>query len=138
MSEGPNPYASPSDDAQRPPSARFALDDEQRKLISSTAVIMMIAGAIQLLTTLLDLVRAGISTESVIEAALLGVYGGFVVVAGFSLRAAATQGSLDALLAGFRQLFVVFLVKGILLLLVVGLGLLGLLLFVLGMGRSFF
>ena len=37
----------------------------------------------------------------------------FIAVAGFSLRAAAAQGSVEALLAGFRQLFVVFLVKGV-------------------------
>ncbi len=133
-----NPYASPGAEAQRPHSAKFQLDDEQRKIISSTAVIMMIAGVVQLLTALIDLVQSGISTATVIEAAALGVVGGFVAIAGFSLRGAAAQGSVEALLAGFRQLFVVFLVKGIVLLLMVGGGLLTLLLFVLGIGKSLF
>jgi uncharacterized membrane-anchored protein len=131
--DAPNPYASPSEDAQRPHSARFSLDDDQRKIISSTAVIMIIAGVVQIISALIDLIQAGVSTDSLIQAAVLGVIGSFVTIAGFSLRAAAAQGSVDALLAGFRQLFVVFLVKGIFLLLLVVGGLLSLLLMLLGM-----
>lgn len=132
----PNPYASPSEAAQAQYSVKFTLDEQQRKLISSTATLMMVAGAAHLFAALLDLVRSDFATESVIEAVLFGVVAAFVAIAGFSLRNAATEGSLDALLSGFRQLYVAFLVKGVMMLLVIGLGLLMLLLFVFGIGSG--
>jgi hypothetical protein len=130
----PNPYASPSEGAQQ--SAKFMLDDAQRKLISSTATLMVIAGVVPLLVTVVDLVREGFTVMGVIAAALFGVVPAFVAIAGISLRSAASQGSLEALLSGFRQLYVAFLVKGVTMLLMVGLGLLGLLMFVLGIGSG--
>jgi hypothetical protein len=130
----PNPYASPSEGAQQ--SAKFMLDDAQRKLISSTATLMVIAGVVPLLVTVVDLVREGFTVMGVIAAALFGVVPAFVAIAGLSLRSAASQGSLEALLSGFRQLYVAFLVKGVTMLLMVGLGLLGLLMFVLGIGSG--
>jgi hypothetical protein len=134
--QAPNPYASPSDAAQRSHSAKFTLDDEQRKLISSTATLMIAAGIVQLLVTMIDALRAGFTGESLVEAALFGVVPAFIAIAGFSLRSAAAQGSVEALLSGFRQLYVAFLVKGVMMLLVIGLGLLTLLLFVFGMGSG--
>jgi hypothetical protein len=135
---GSNPYASPSEDAQRQHSAKFTLDDDQRKIISSTAIIMIVAGIVQLLMTVIDVVNEGLTAESLVVAAVFGVVPCFVVIAGFSLRSAAALGSVDALLSGFRQLFVVFLVKGVMLLLAVGFGLLTVLLFALGIGRDLF
>jgi hypothetical protein len=132
----PNPYASPSEAAQGQYSVKFTLDEHQRKLISSTATLMMVAGGAHLLAALLDLVRTDFATESVIEAVLMGVVAAFVAIAGFSLRSAAAAGSLDALLSGFRQLYVAFLVKGVMMLLVIGFGLLTLLLFVFGIGSG--
>lgn len=135
--EAPNPYASPSEEAQRQHSAKFVLDDEQRKVISSTAILMIVAGIVQILVTLLDAVQTGGSTvEIMIEAGLFGVVPAFLVIAGFSLRSAAAQGSVESLLSGFRQLYVAFLVKGVAMLLVIGLGLLMLLLMVLGIGAG--
>lgn len=135
MNTSPNPYASPSEEAQRH-SPQFKLDVEQHKIITNTATIMILAGTVQLLVTLLDVVKEGISAETMIEAALFGVVPTFVAIAGLSLRKAAALGSVEALLDGFRQLFVVFLVKGIMLLIVVVGGLLTLLWAALGIGRD--
>lgn len=135
--QAPNPYASPSEDAQRQHSAKFMLDEDQRKVISSTATLMIVAGILQILVTVIDAVSTGGSTTDImIEAALFGVVSAFIVSAGFSLRSAAAQGSVDALLSGFRQLYVAFLVKGVAMLLAIGLGLLMLLLLVLGVGAD--
>lgn len=135
--EAPNPYASPSEDAQRQHSAKFTLDEDQRKVISSTATLMIIAGIVQILVTVLDAVRTGSSTiEIMIEVGMFGVVPAFLVIAGFSLRSAAAQGSVDSLLSGFRQLYVAFLVKGVAMLLVIGLGLLAILAMVLGVGAE--
>jgi hypothetical protein len=135
--EARNPYASPSEDAQRQYSAKFVLDEDQRKVISSTATLMIIAGITQILATLLVAVRSDDSmTEIAIEAGVFGVVSAFLVIAGFSLRSAAARGSVDALLSGFRQLYVAFLVKGIALLLVIGFGLLTILLMILGIGAG--
>jgi hypothetical protein len=134
--QSPNPYASPSEAAQGQHSAKFTLDDEQRKLISSTATLMIVAGIVPLLVNLVDLVRAGFTIDAVIEAVVFGVVSAFVAIAGFSLRSAAVEGSLEALLSGFRQLHVAFLVKGVMMLLVIGMGLLTLLMFAFGVGAG--
>jgi hypothetical protein len=132
-----NPYASPSEDAQRQVSAKFVLDDEQRKIISSTATLMIVAGLVQMLVTLLDAVaEGGEMVEIMIEVGLFGVVPAFLVIAGFSLRSAAARGSVDALLSGFRQLYVAFLVKGLALLLFIGFGLLVILMMALGVGAE--
>jgi hypothetical protein len=137
MSEqAPNPYAAPSAEAEQP-SVRFSLDDEQRRIITQTATLMMVAGVMLLIPTLINLARSGISAFTLAKAAVFGIVAVFVAIAGFSLRGAASEGSLDALLSGFRQLHVAFLVKGIVLLVIVGLFLLGLLLMVLGVGIGF-
>lgn len=128
-----NPYAAPSTDAEQP-SARFRLEDEQRQIIVKTASLMMVAGVVQLLPTLIMVFREGLSALTLVNVALFGVAPVFVAIAGFSLRGAAREGSLDALLAGFRQLHVAFLVKGVVLLLVIGGFLLGILLAVFGVG----
>jgi hypothetical protein len=133
-----NPYASPSEDAQRQNSAKFTLDEEQRKIISSTATLMIVAGILQILVTLLDALRSGGSkVEVMLEIGMFGVVPAFLVIAGFSLRSAAAQGSVESLLSGFRQLYVAFLVKGLAMLLVLGLGLLTILMMVLGIGAAF-
>jgi hypothetical protein len=135
--QAPNPYASPSEDAQRHNSAKFTLDEDQRKVISSTATLMIVAGILQILVTVLDALRTGeTTTEVMIEVGLFGVVPAFLVVAGFSLRNAAAQGSVETLLSGFRQLYVAFLVKGLAMLLMIGLGLLALLAMVLGIGAA--
>ena len=95
----PNPYASPSEAAQRGHSAKFTLDDERRKLISSTATLMIVAGTLQLLVLVLDLVRVSFAIDSVISAVMFGLIAAFVAVAGFSLRSAAAEGSVEALLS---------------------------------------
>ncbi len=107
-----NPYAAPSAGAEEV-TTRFSLDDDQRKLITTTATLMMVAGLVQIVPTLIGLVRDGLSVESVVVTALFGVVPVFVAIAGFSLRGAAKDGSLEALLTGVRQLHVAFLVKGI-------------------------
>lgn len=136
--EAPNPYASPSEDAQRQHSAKFTLDEEQRKVISSTATLMIVAGILQIIVTGIDAVNGGGSmTEMMVEAGMFGVVSAFLVIAGFSLRSAAARGSVESLLSGFRQLYVAFLVKGVAMLLVVGFGLLAVLLLVLNMGAGF-
>jgi hypothetical protein len=135
--DAPNPYASPSEDAQRQVSAKFELDDEQRKIISSTATLMIVAGSLQMLVTLLDAVgEGGAMIEIMIEIGMFGVVPAFLVVAGFSLRSAAARGSVDSLLSGFRQLYVAFLVKGLAMLLFIGVGLLVISMMALGVGAE--
>jgi hypothetical protein len=132
----PNPYASPSEAADRHHSIKFTLDHDQRKIISSTAKLMIAAGAVHLLAVLKDLVSAGFTAEAAIGAVVFGLVAAFMAIAGFSLRNAAAEGSLEALLSGFRQLYVAFLVKGVMMLLVIGFGLLMLLMFVFGVGSG--
>jgi hypothetical protein len=134
--QSPNPYASPSEAADRHHSVKFTLDDEQRKLISSTATLMIAAGVVHLLVALKDLAIAGFAPDGLIEAVVFGVVAAFMAIAGFSLRSAAADGSLEALLAGFRQLHVAFLVKGVMMLLVIGFGLLMVLMFAFGVGAG--
>lgn len=131
-----NPYAAPSVGAEQG-STRFELSDELRKLISTTATLMMVAGVVQLLPSIVALIRGGFSAASLLSSAAFGVVPAFIAIAGFSLRSAAQEGSLDTLLAGFRQLYVAFLVKGVVLLLVVGFFLLGLAAMFLGVGIGF-
>jgi hypothetical protein len=136
--EARNPYASPSEDAQSGHSAKFTLDEGQRKVISSTATLMIVAGILQMIVTLIDaLSSGGEMVEIMIEVGLFGVVPAFLVIAGFSLRNAASQGNVESLLSGFRQLYVAFLVKGVVMLLMIGFGLLMLLMFVLDMGSAF-
>jgi hypothetical protein len=134
--QSPNPYASPSEAADRHHSVKFTLEPEQRKLISSTATLMIAAGTVHMLVVLIDLVNDGFAIDSLIEAVVFGVMAAFVAVAGVSLRRAAADGSLEALMSGFRQLHVTFLVKGVMMLLVIGFGLLMVLMFALGVGAG--
>lgn len=135
--EAANPYAAPSAGAEEV-TTRFELDEDQRKVIMTTATLMIVAGIVQVLPTLVELVLEGISVESVVLTAIFGVVPVFVTIAGFSLRSAAEKGSLEALLSGFRQLHVAFLVKGVALILVIAFFLIGIAAMFLGVGLDFF
>lgn len=134
--EDPNPYAPPRADTQQH-SVRFALSDEQAKLITTTATLMIVGGAVQLLVVLAALIEGELALARVAVAAIIAVIPAFIAIAGFSLRSAAQDGSLDGLLAGIRQLRVAFLVKGVALSILVALMLLMFALMVLGVGLGF-
>ncbi len=135
-----NPFAAPSPGAESPIGRRFVLSDELRQVMSSTATLMIVASVVQIIPTTLGLLRAGLSTETIVTAMLQGVIPIFVLLAGIALRGATSSegGDLAALISGFRQLYVAFLIKGILLIMLVGIGVLGVLMMVLGVGRGLF
>jgi len=134
-----NPYAAPVAGAEAGGGRSFALADEVRTLISTTATLMIVGGLLTLIPTVVGLVVNGFATESLITAAIFGLIGVFTAVAGFSLRALARPGDdLGALLAGFRQLYVAYLVKGVVMLIFVGLMLLSLALSFIGVGVGFY
>jgi hypothetical protein len=134
-----NPYAAPSAGAEAGGRRSFVFTDEVRQLISTTATLMIIGGVLQMIPAVATLVVNGFSAATVIVCALFGVIPAFTAVAGFSLRGLAKPGDdLGALSAGIRALFVPFLAKGIVLLAIVGLTLLGLLLTTIGIGAGFF
>ena len=134
-----NPYTAPSVGAEAGGTRGFAITDEVRKLIATTASLMIAAGIIQLMSGVLGLVLSGVSKASALNVVLFGIVPAFTAIAGFSLRNLGKPGDdLGSLLAGLRQLHIAFLVKGIALLLVVGVVLLSLLAMVLGVGAGFF
>lgn len=134
-----NPYAAPTAGAEAGGKRSVGLADEVRKLISTTAILMIVAGILQMIPGVAGLAVDGFSAGSVVRVALFGVIPAFTAIAGFSLRTLNQPGDdLGALLSGFRQLFVAFLIKGIVLLTVVGLTLLSLALAFLGVGKAFF
>jgi hypothetical protein len=133
-----NPYSAPSAGGEAGRGQGFAFSDELRKLISSTASLMIVAGILQMIPGVMTLVVNGVSAFTIVGAAMFGVVPAFTAVAGFSLRALAKPGDdLGALNSGFRALFVPFLIKGIIMLLVVGLMLLNILMMVIGIGTGF-
>jgi hypothetical protein len=133
-----NPYAAPNAGADVGGGRGFAFSDELRKLISSTATLMIVAGILQMIPGVAMLL-GGLSAVTVVGVLFFGVVPAFTTVAGFSLRALAKPGDdLGALSTGFRALFIPFLAKGIVMLVVVGLTLLGLLLSIVGIGAGFF
>nr|AYM53139.1 hypothetical protein [Pseudenhygromyxa salsuginis] len=138
MSEDFNPYAAPSVGAeQAEQGVNFALSEEQRKLLQTTATIMLVAGGSQLAATALNLVIAGVNVATVVTTLLMGLVPVFVLIAGLTLRRLGQPGNdREALVQGLRQLFLAFLIKGSALLLVIGLGLLTVLSMVLGLGRG--
>jgi hypothetical protein len=133
-----NPYTAPSAGAEVGGGRGFAFSDELRKLISSTATLMIVAGILQMIPGV-AMLFGGLSAATVVGALFFGVIPAFTAVAGFSLRALAKPGDdLGALSAGFRALFIPFLAKGIVMLLVVSVMLLGFLLSIVGVGAGFF
>ncbi|MCA9684519.1 MAG: hypothetical protein KC457_20195 [Myxococcales bacterium] len=138
MSEDFNPYAAPSVGAeQAEQGVNFALSEEQRKLLQTTATIMLVAGGSQLAAAALNLVIAGVNVATVVTTLLMGLVPVFVLIAGLTLRRLGQPGNdREALVQGLRQLFLAFLIKGSALLLVIGLGLLTVLSMVLGLGRG--
>jgi hypothetical protein len=134
-----NPYAAPSAGAEAGGKRSFALADEVRKLISTTATLMIVAGILQIIPGIAQLVKEGFSASTLLTTALFGVIPAFTAIAGFSLRTLNQPGDdLGALLSGFRQLFVAYLIKGIVMLTMIGLMLLMLLFTVLGVGKAFY
>ncbi|HVI03083.1 MAG TPA: hypothetical protein VM869_30515 [Enhygromyxa sp.] len=133
-----NPYAAPTAGGETGAGRGFAFSDELRQLISSTASLMIVAGALQMIPGVLMLITNGISAWSLVSTAMFGIAPIFTAIAGFSLRALGKPGNdQEALHSGLRALFVPFLVKGIIMLLVVGLMLLNILLMVIGIGTGF-
>lgn len=134
-----NPYAAPSAGAEAGGKRGFEITDEVRQLIATTATLMIAAGIIQLMSGVFGLVISGVSKASALNVVVFGIVPAFTAVAGFSLRSLGKPGDdLGSLLAGLRQLYVAFLVKGIALLVVVSVVLLGLLATFLGVGIDFF
>lgn len=134
-----NPYAAPTAGAEAGGKRGFAFTDEVRKLISTTATLMIVAGILQMIPGVAGLVTEGFSGATLLRAMLFGVIPAFTAIAGFSLRALDKPGDdLGALLSGVRQLFVAYLIKGVVLLLVIGSMLLMLLFAFLGAGVGFF
>lgn len=134
-----NPYAAPSAGAEVGRGSSFAITDEVRKLISTTATLMIVGGILQMIPGVARLFTTEFSVPNLVFLAVFGVIPAFVTIAGFSLRSLGKPGDdLGSLLAGFRQLYVAFLIKGIVLLAVVGLTVLSLLLAFLGVGIGFF
>lgn len=138
-SDDQNPYAAPTAGGDLGGKRGFAMSDEVRKLIATTATLMIVAGLVQLMSGAVTLISQGFSPEGWISVALFGVVPAFTAIAGFSLRAVGKPGDdLGSLLAGFRQLHVAFLVKGIVLLLILGIILLSFAAMFLGVGVGFF
>jgi hypothetical protein len=134
-----NPYAAPTAGAEVGGKRSFALADEVRRLISTTATLMIVAGILQIIPGIARLVIDGFSAWGLLSISLFGIIPAFTAIAGFSLRTLNQPGDdLGALLSGFRQLFVAFLIKGIVLLTVIGLMLLSLAFAFLGVGKAFF
>lgn len=129
MSEQPNPYAAPIRGSEHTPApGGFRLSDDLRRQIAKVARLMFVAGGLQISATTISLINEGISIPTLASAALTGVFPLFVLLAGISLLAIAKRdegNDLGALLAGFRQLHVAMVVKGVMLILVVALGLFG-------------
>jgi hypothetical protein len=134
-----NPYAAPAAGAEAGGRRAFSFTDEVRKLIATTALLMIIGGSLQMIPGVSGLILNGFTAPSLVNLAIFGVVPAFVVFAGFSLRGVSRPGDdLGALMSGFRQLFVAFLIKGIVMLTVVGVFLLGFLLSILGVGAGLF
>lgn len=133
-----NPYAAPTAGGEVGRGQALALTDELRKLIASTATLMIIAGILQMLPAVMMLVVNGLSAPTIVGAAMFGVVPVFTAIAGFQLRALGKPGDdVGAFESGIRALLIPFLVKGIVMLLVVGLMLLNILLMVIGIGTGF-
>ncbi len=133
-----NPYAAPSAGTEAGGKRGFAIEDDVRKLISTTATLMIVAGVIQLISGAYSLIAGGVSAQNLVRVALFGVVPAFTAIAGFSLRGLGRPGDdLGSMLAGFRSLHVAFVVKGVVLLLIVGLVLLGVAAMFLGVGVGF-
>lgn len=134
-----NPYAAPTAGAEAGGRRGFAFTDEVRKLISSTANLMIVAAILQMIPGVVSLLLNGFSTATAVNAAIFIVVPVFTAIAGFSLRGLAQPGDdLGALSSGLRALFIPFLIKGIVMLVMVVFTLLGLLLTVIGVGAGFF
>ncbi len=115
-----NPYAAPQSDSQTGTRGSFALSEEVRKLIATTATLMLVSGIVALIPATINLVSNEIDIKSIAVVGFLGIAPAFVAYAGLTLRSLAKPGNDRAtLLDGCRQLYVAFLVKGIILLLVV-------------------
>jgi len=137
-SQANNPYAAPSAGAEAGRGSGFVLSDELRKLIVTTSTLMIIAAVLQVIPGLARIITEGASAWSLGSAAVFGVVPGFVAFAGVSLRGVAKRGDdLTALLNGLRQLAIAFLIKGVVLIAIIGMFLLGLLLVVFGVGAGF-
>lgn len=133
-----NPYAAPTAGAEAGGRRTFAFTDEVRKLISQTASLMIAAGILQMIPGVAILIVNGFSAFTLVGVAIFGIVPAFTTVAGFSLRALGKPGDdLGALSIGIRALFVPFLVKGIVLLVIVITTVLSFALSAIGIGRDF-
>jgi hypothetical protein len=142
MSEQPNPYAAPARGSEHAPGpGAFKLSDELRRQIGGVAKLMLVAAGLQIASSIIGLIRGGISAETVAVAAIAGVVPLFVMLGGITLLGISSRdegNDLPGLLTGFRQLQVAYVIKGVALLLVIGFGLLSLLMMMFGMGKSLF
>jgi hypothetical protein len=119
-------------------SGGFKLTDELRQQISKVAKLMLVAGIVQIIPATLRLIRDGITTETMVVAAIAGFVPIFVIFAGVSLLGIAKRDEVDdvaRLLSGFRKLHVAFMVKAVTLLLVLGFMVLGSLAMLFEIGR---
>lgn len=133
-----NPYAAPSAGAELGAGRAFAFSDELRQLMSSTATLMIIAGVLQMIPGVLTLIVVGFSATTALVVTLFGVVPAFTAIAGILLRPLAKPGDdLNALHSGIRVLLIPFVVKGGVMLLVVGLTVLSFVLSLLQVGAGF-
>lgn len=139
MASDPNPYTAPVQGGESSTGVNFALTFEQRRLVAGTAVLMIVAGALQLFAAVVNLIVAGLDLRSGIIAAITVAVPALTLVAGVSLRKLqSASDDRDALMAGLRSLTVATAIKGIALMILVALGILMVLAVVFGIGRSLF
>jgi hypothetical protein len=118
-----NPYAAPSTEAG-PAGRTLVLADEVRRMLVRTSMLMIVAACIEMAATTLDLLTGEISKVTIATTAVFLLLPMFVLLAGASLRRLSKPGDDHAALQiGLRNLFVVYAIKGGLLLLLLALGL---------------
>ncbi len=116
-----NPYAAPESNLEGERRGQvFALSREVRTLVTTTATLMIMAGVLELIPSAIAFATQEVSLKTTGTLALLGLVPAFVAFAGFTLQKLERAGNdRETLLAGFRQLYVAFLVKGVILLILV-------------------
>jgi hypothetical protein len=120
-----NPYAAPTAGSEQGRASGLRLTDELRAHIVGVAKLMVVAGGVQIVPAVLSLLDGPLEPTNLLTAAMLGIVPLFIMVGALSLLGLARNQSddLPLLLASMRQLTVAYAIKGVVLLLFIGLGL---------------
>jgi hypothetical protein len=125
-----NPYTAPTAGSEQGRASGLRLSDELRAHIVGVAKLMVVAAFVQIVPATGGLLEALISGSSIgpaelLRAAMLGIVPLFVMIGAFTLLGLRRNPSddLPMLLASMRQLTVAYAIKGVVLLLFIGLGL---------------